>query len=494
MKEIRRKKVWLKKSVPIIVIISLIGLFGVIQGVWNFDSERFPIDPEHITSALKYYHCLARTDIGKTIRMLHIGFRPPLVYLLTAPIFSIFGPSLQSALLSLTFWFGGLLIVVYMLGRIFGAPRAGLLACYLTTLFLCFKVSDEAGCFHYFFPGEFMVDIPLAAMVTLTILLIIMSSKFSNCWASLAAGTVFGMGMLIKLTFPLYAGPPLIYAVWISRCERRQRHNASRSLIIAGAIYLSWLAINLFANAPYLWSYIRRHLSSSFACDLGHPAILSLKNWYYYPALLSHLMTPPVFFILLFFLIRAIVRRESKVVVLTVIASSLLLFFLPGRSERPIVPLLPLCAIIIGVQWARIETKWLRRILLTVLVFAPLWRVCSSGLPDRFPASTPSVAYQTIGKILEDISGMTEHREITPICILPTTVDFSPFVFEYTALKNNQLIEMEPSWQVRQSNYKNGILSADYVLTKSGYLGPEHEISHISSCREFIEEIESGFS
>src|SRR4029453_17606064 len=104
---------------------------------------------------------------------------------------------------------------VYGVARTVGDPMAGLLAAFFlgTAPFVVYSLLT------------FQLDLPLMAMVALALYMLIRTERFSRPGWTAALGLVWGLGLLTKPTFPVYACPPLLWtlgeAMWSGRRWRR---------------------------------------------------------------------------------------------------------------------------------------------------------------------------------------------------------------------------------------------------------------------------------
>jgi len=171
--------------------------------------------------------------------------RAPLLTMLAAPIFLVVGPGPDRGLiLNLLLW-PVLLAAVYLLGRRLFSARTGLLAAFLTaTTPIIFGLAHE-----------FFIEFLLTALVTVTVLLLLKTDGFTRRGASVALGVVVGLGMLTKVTFPLYvAGPCLVLGIAALSPVVRARRNGGPIAGRLARIAVNICIIGAFAVAiPFFW-------------------------------------------------------------------------------------------------------------------------------------------------------------------------------------------------------------------------------------------------
>ncbi len=171
--------------------------------------------------------------------------RAPLLTMLTTPIFLLVGPGPdRGTILNLLLW-PVLLIAVYLLGRRLFSAKTGLLAAFLTaTTPIIFGLAHE-----------FLIEFLLTTLTTLTILLLFKTEGFTRRVPCVGLGIVLGLGMLTKITFPLYVAVPgsilAITALVPLFQARGQRESITKSLarIVWNLGIVSVLAVAI----PFFW-------------------------------------------------------------------------------------------------------------------------------------------------------------------------------------------------------------------------------------------------
>lgn len=128
------------------------------------------------------------------------GYYPPLVPGITALLYGVAGRSYETAMATQILFLVLLVFGTRALGnRLFGAP-AGLIAAILVLAAPGIRMNAE----------EYMLDLPLAAMVVMSTWALLASEGFARRDRSLAFGLLAGAGMLTKWTFFLFLGPPVV--------------------------------------------------------------------------------------------------------------------------------------------------------------------------------------------------------------------------------------------------------------------------------------------
>jgi 4-amino-4-deoxy-L-arabinose transferase-like glycosyltransferase len=131
------------------------------------------------------------------------GYYPPLVPALTALLYLPAGRSYQAAMATQILFLALLVFGTWMVGNRLLGPPAGLLAGLLLLAAPGIRLNA----------GEYMLDLPLAAMVVLGVGVLLASDGFAHLDRSLAFGAVCGAGMLTKWSYFLFLLVPVILAL-----------------------------------------------------------------------------------------------------------------------------------------------------------------------------------------------------------------------------------------------------------------------------------------
>lgn len=131
------------------------------------------------------------------------GYYPPFVPGVTALLYQIAGRSYETAMATQVLFLVLLVFATWALGnRLLGSP-AGLLAGLLLLAAPGIRLNA----------AEYMLDLPLAAMVVAAACALLSSQGFSRRSGSLAFGLLAGIGMLTKWTFFVFLALPALLAI-----------------------------------------------------------------------------------------------------------------------------------------------------------------------------------------------------------------------------------------------------------------------------------------
>jgi 4-amino-4-deoxy-L-arabinose transferase-like glycosyltransferase len=156
---------------------------------------------------------------------------PTLIHYITLPVRLIAGDHPRAGAVTVAAW--GLLILlgVFGIGNLLGGDRAGLLA--------AFFVACMPGIYR--FSRLETTDLPLAAMVTFSLYLLLRSDGLGHRGLSLLFGAIAGLGMVTKQSFLIYIALPAAYLVaqqlWSDKFENRRAR--LQNLSLAGGLILA---------------------------------------------------------------------------------------------------------------------------------------------------------------------------------------------------------------------------------------------------------------
>ena len=140
------------------------------------------------------------------------GNYPPLMHLASTPYYAFLGTSQDIAAFSNITFFIILIFSTYGIGKTLFNKNIGLLSAIIASFL--------PGIFS--FSRVYMVDFPLASMVTLSWYFLLKTKKFTDIKYSLLFGLSAGLGMLAKFTYFIYIFPYFIFLLpWISNFFRK---------------------------------------------------------------------------------------------------------------------------------------------------------------------------------------------------------------------------------------------------------------------------------
>ncbi len=220
---------------------------------------------------------------------------PALIHYISLPVRLIAGDHPRAGAVTVAAWALLAILATFGIGHLLGGDRVGLLA--------AFFVAFSPGIYR--FSRLETVDMPLTAMVTLTMFLLLRSDTLGNRASSLLFGAVAALGMLTKQSFLLYILLPCVYlmiqGVWASKGEGRTARLKNIGLAtgifatVVSIMFLlgseSWLATRQVVRTFYIGAdqigmvdNIKLLITHAFgpimaALVLGGVLFVSKKDW-----------------------------------------------------------------------------------------------------------------------------------------------------------------------------------------------------------------------
>jgi hypothetical protein len=241
-------------------------MFVGISGWWLAEDMRVADSAtgQHILTALSYRDSVRGGDLLAPLREYHVY--PPLVHLVGMLGLLVGNIGYAAPIMAANLVFAPLLALgCFGAGSVAYDRRVGALAA-------VFALGTPMVIAHF---HVFMLDVPLAAMVAVSVWLILASDRFARVGVSAVAGVAAGLGMMTKSTFALFVAT--LIAVVLVRGGWRNWRGVAVFTAIAVAIAAPWYIDHL------------SHLTDLTAGAVNDPGVRaqnpprwSLKNamWY----------------------------------------------------------------------------------------------------------------------------------------------------------------------------------------------------------------------
>jgi dolichyl-phosphate-mannose-protein mannosyltransferase len=280
--------------------VGMTAIFIALTCWWLSEDRSIPIFDAgfHLRTAIVFHDMLRNGDLlGPFYR---VSQYPPLAPLIGALATFIGGVDVSSPIIGENLVFVSLLALgCYQTGRLLFGARAGLLA-------VIFVLGSPVliSQFH-----QVLLDAPEAAVVAVSMWLILASEDFSRARIAGLAGLAVGCGLLVKAQFPFFLAGIVLAALarggW--RNWRGLAAFAVIALVLAGPWYLDHLS--------ELGKFSQLAGANSGAPPTSTPAALSSANllWYFWTTL-NTLLLAPLFLLVVggsAWTIVGLVRREK---------------------------------------------------------------------------------------------------------------------------------------------------------------------------------------
>src|SRR5262249_54651236 len=348
---------------------------------------------------------------------------------------------------------------VYLLGRRLAGGTEGVVA---AVVFGCAP-------FVVFSALRFQLDLPLAAMVAVALVMIFETDGFTRLGWSLAAGVVFGIGMLTKPPFAAYVIVPVLLVAASSRHRRRGAACAALAILVGAALSLPWYGPRLFGLVPQI-----ANRSFKQAAESGHPDPLTATALLFYPTWLAPQLGVLAVLLLLIGLVAAAIRRQWFV--LAALLAPLTLFVLPQNPhQRYTLPLLPVAAVLSGMAFVLLKGRarlvgavvlglvCALQVSATVLAVPSGLKLPGLGVPFvlESPPSTGNWRHREIMALIEKDS----RGEPLTVRIVPHDNSFSVSTFRYYGPRDRLPLQSTRAWDGEP-------IGIEYMVLKTGAVGP----------------------
>ena len=444
-----------------------------------------------------------------------LGGHAPLITLLPIPAYFVFGTGFRA--INVTYM---LLILIFALifycfvSRLAHDAWTGFLAVAITiTMPLTVGLSRV-----------FLVEYGLMILVVLWMYFQVRMDNFRDRRFSIPLGIVLGLGMLMKITFPIYIFGPaiwgLITVVSAGNINKKKIVNLLLNcliILLTGLLVMSpWYIRNI--NAVISFGLNSGFGSASKNYSMGNIFAVTtlLKYWL---SFINTVITFYYFVVLLCFLMIQVIRyfiqgkqdrtQDASGIRGANMQMMIIWFFVPfiifsfgiNKDLRFLLPALPALGVIIAETITRYIKESLPRLVTTIpLVLAfPFYLFCFTSLPlsstytlsaGPFLVIAPNVGYANrpisqawpMEQILTAIKKDAKRNDIKmnayfplPVGIIPNHEYFNPNTFGYYSIRQNlkfYFTNFSPEEAETPDSVKEKLLAMQYIITKTQDLGP----------------------
>jgi hypothetical protein len=429
----------------------------IVAAIW-LAIDRHPPEWDYANHLEHAIHCrrdLASGDIWGAFA--HSSFYPPLVPCLGGLAYALLPSDVVFGELVMLGFLGIGMAATYAVARRFAGGVGSVVA---ATLFATAPIVVNLGL-------RFQLDVPLAAMVIALLAVLLATDRFTRPGWALAAGIVFGLGMLTKPPFFVYVAPACVLVLAGTR-GRRAWLQACVAGLLAVLVALPWYGTRVFGLSAQI-----QNRSFKQADEAGFPAALSPASLAYYP------LNFPVHFgiiaVLLLLVGLGVAMRRRCWFVLAGLAPFLVFLMLQNKQMRYAVPLLPMAAVAGGVGFGALPRPG-RFVAGVAVAFAAAVQISTTAfavpavvrlpvigvLPtDPAPPSRADWQQRQILALVARDSGGASHT----VSVMPNHPHFSAANFRYYAAREDLPIRVGRAWEGEP-------VGIEYMILKTGDLGP----------------------
>ncbi|GEM_PF-5237537 len=352
--------------VPVLFIAGLTALYSVTTYLWLAENAVPPHDDlaYHLSTALT----IAQQSHGSIVDVILNALRyhsprytaslyPPLYYMAMALSGMAGGYSQISFILANLLFIPVLLVSLWLIGAKTGNSYTGLVA----------------GALCMFYPFIFdsarlpLIDFPLAGMLMLNLCLLLYSEGFSHRRTTLLYGISWGLGMLLKQVFVLFAIPSLLITFYsLLYVDPKSRRMRFKNVFVAALLAAGLVALWYLPRIHFIRIYCQATAAS------GGAPIASWSSIQFYGAGLAQQIRP--FFVVVFALAAAgwlAVQGDKKMktfLFLSLVGIYLIFSAIGVKHVKTTIPYLPIVALISAYGIMSIPKRFVRSVVVMVVL------------------------------------------------------------------------------------------------------------------------------
>jgi 4-amino-4-deoxy-L-arabinose transferase-like glycosyltransferase len=351
------------------------------------EAPTFWDDASYLTGSLELYDALTNKGIlGFANSFAHLyGTKAPLVCVFPVPVYLIISREYDPRCLVGIGFMILMSIYLFRLGECLWSAREGLLAVAIVqTMPLMYGLSRQ-----------FLVDYGLATLVVMWMYYLLCFRGFTARGTVVRLGVLFGLGMLMKITFPLYVGLPTVLAILAHLRADRTWRDARKTIGAIGCILLigsfvasSWYIPNLktvmgFAvSAGFGKLSVNYGSTNVFSWDVvsNYFLVVTVVGLSCYYVVLSIVLLPV--WITSIWRKRTSEMRHALLLLLWIAVPIAVTTFAVNKDVRYISPICPAVALFLAHMISAVLGRWrLFPALASVLMIVPTMAYASASLP-----------------------------------------------------------------------------------------------------------------
>ena len=401
---------------------------------------------------------------------------PPLTYLLTIPFFNLFGISLDAGMWVMAIYSALLLFSVYGLGIILFNGTVALWA-----VLICQFLPGL-----YYYRLEYLLDFPLAAIVTFSYLCLTWWRFSGQGWLkAIAFGISCGLGMLVKQTALFFLFLPILWVLGENLRRKRWGNLAQLmlSFLTAALLIFPWYRTNWL-----LMLTAGKRATVDSAILEGDPPLTSPDAWTFYAQVLPYFLSWVLLLVPVVGLLISLRHRKTEDKVNRPVWIWLGVFLLGGyllsslninKDARYILPLLPTLSLILSVgllSWRgrfAPSIRWGTITIAAMLTSLNLFPLGGELITNVFSPELQHHPYLKTGwqqeEVVKEILADSPYLRST-LGVLPSTPELNQHTFSFYGGKHNSQVAGRQVG-VREEDIEKDVNSLDWFLTKTGEQG-----------------------
>ncbi|MCX5692606.1 MAG: glycosyltransferase family 39 protein [Candidatus Omnitrophica bacterium] len=363
-----------------------------------------------------------------------------------------------------------LLISVYGIGSILYGKKIGLLAAIL--------LSFSPVIFS--FSRMFILDFPLAAMISLSFLALLKTKNFSSLFFSVLTGILFSIAQFTKETAIIFILPPFLYysfsSLYIKEKTKERRINFSITLFL----------FLIFVSVVYFNAYNKELVKILH----GKLLVCTNSDFFYYVRRfpLCYLYLGNIFSIVILPLVLSYIvniKKRNIFLALYLFSPFLIFSFVPNKTPRLLMPALPPLFLLLASEVFSLRHRKIRKMYIGILIFSVVFQYVRFNFSPKIPTKydmhgtgllniVEDKDFYIIEKLLNffkneklpfDRSYLVVFTFRRINCVLNCEFLLRNMLFVAECPLDSDVVNAPPPGEV---NWKEYLLTADYVVDKTG--------------------------
>ena len=485
-----------------LLLTAILCFFAAANIIWiHIDTAPPSWDQAHyLFKSEMYYHTLIEDGVVSFFKSFPDIFKTkaPLITVMPIPFYFLFGNNDTSAL------YVNVLFVIlagyylFRLGLLIAGRKEAIMSVFILNTFpLILGLSRQV-----------YVEYGLMTFVIMWMYYLMSSQGLMKRKNALILGVVLGLGMLMKVSYPLYILFPTVYVLMreVQRTGKISKTLFANILIIffiGSAIASIWY----YKNIMTVIDFAVMSAYSDVAVHYGKGAVFSLKTIFDYWLTIINKGLSAYYVILialvLFFSIVHSIKRNSKklpnrgniFLAVWFMVPFLVFTFAVNKNLRYIAPLLPAVALFLSNNLMNITWEKYRSVMVTAFLVLPAFNyVFLSFVPGNviFEKGSVMLVSNRLGLAHPPVRETWPHRQIIEYLhrdaiLVPNYNPFTTLLFDHPDLnfinltyyaKNTQLnVQFNTNDFYKYEDLDDAVIriekETDYLLTKTGDIGPE---------------------
>ncbi len=483
-------------ALGLIIVAAGIGAWNAYWRHWNHLDEM-PVmwDEAHFEAMSIRLNNAMREGLAETARV-YVNYSPdqaPFLPLSTSFLYFLLPAKTETALVANSIYVAVLLLSIYFLAAHLSQRLAGLLAC---AGLIAIRPMLE-------FTRLFRTETALTALVTLTVLCLVKSSRFRKPWWALAAGIAGGAALLTNGIAAVYLAGAALYVTLGMIFDRRLRARQILFWFVAAVPAFGMAASWYVPNLQNLWKFLTDFGFGESARRFGAGGTLfTLQNWLYYPRNIIAALLLPLSIAFLVTTAAGIAaafvnaRRNKPSAVtqrttsrgfdvwLLVVWAASSYFFLSIPLDKKIhfaLTFLPAVVLLLTYVFCKANRTIVKICGAVLILFA-----CGMNFRFHFTQTQPYMRESDVrvvesgkelwqlGEIADSVARNSGPRDETAVAFLANHAVFQAKTFELEALHRGYDFTLHYVSIVIDSQISSAIRKSDFVIIKEGRQTPPH--------------------